>query len=85
MKNIIEKIKQWVYENHEHHYGSEHISIDLSKMTTTSSDDGETLCVDGDYPYVNSAKLMEFLEQLVKHELNISNGNNKTRSKNISD
>lgn len=49
-QETLAKIKQWIFDNHEHHY-------EYEKWAN---------CQDNDSPYVNSLELEKFLEGLVE-------------------
>jgi len=56
-KSEKEKILNWIFENHEHHYGCPGFSLtDNRKIKNTSK------CSDGDSPYVNSMAFERFIK-----------------------
>jgi len=58
------KILDWIFKNHEHHAESESFSIDIQSGEEHSCDGSKCKCSDGNYPYVNSIKLEEFIKSL---------------------
>ena len=44
-------IKQWIFDNHQHHEDGE---------------DGETHCVNGDRPYVDSLEVEKLIDGLIE-------------------
>ena len=58
-----QKILEWIYNNHEHHEGSDRVELDLSTGVTKSHMD-EYKCPDGNKPYVNSLDLEKFIKEL---------------------
>lgn len=62
-KDIKKQIIDWIIENHEHHEGSDRAVMSLDDGNVTTRKD-EYSCSDGNYPYVNSLKLVEFIEKL---------------------
>ena len=46
------KIKKWIFDNHEHH----HMEDD--------HDDNSSKCSEGNYPYVNSLFLEKFIDDI---------------------
>lgn len=60
----LQKIKKWIFENHEHHHGSKSFSIDLETGNKKYEDGEKCECTDGNQAYVNSLKLEKFIEKL---------------------
>ena len=53
------KILDWIFENHEHHFGCEGFDIINGEDISRASK-----CTDGDFPYVNSLELERFINEL---------------------
>ena len=60
----LQKIKKWIFENHEHHHSSESFSIELETGKEIREDGKRCKCADGNQAYVNSIKLEKFIEKL---------------------
>ena len=64
MQSDLLKIKQWIFDNHEHHHNSESFSIDLETESQKYEDGKKCKCVDGNKAYVNSIELEKFIKTL---------------------
>ena len=62
-KEVKRQIIEWIFNNHQHHAGTPGISMSLESGDTTEMDD-ETICEDGDVPYVNSLELEKFIKSI---------------------
>jgi hypothetical protein len=64
------KILDWILGSHEHHVSADSVEFDLNldtnKMTRVRKKRKRTdeVCVDNDYPYVNSIELEKFIKKL---------------------
>lgn len=67
------KIKAWIFDNHEHHAGTEKFVMTLSgeeelRLVGEEMHEDTSECTDGNYPYVNSMDLEKFIDSLVSKE-----------------
>jgi len=53
MKSDLEKVLEWVYDNHNHHA--------YADQKLPKNHEG---CYERDYPYVNSIELVEFIKSI---------------------
>lgn len=62
-KQAQQAIIKWIFDNHQHHEGSDRTEMNLSDGYVVTHKD-EYLCQDGDEPYVNSLELEKFILSL---------------------
>jgi hypothetical protein len=61
-ETTYKRLKTWIFENHTHHGTIDEHTVDSDEWSRI---DDDTICDEGDYPYVNSLALEGYLDSLV--------------------